>query len=382
MGPLAGKRIVEIAGVGPCPFAGMMFADLGAEVILVERKTRNAQAADAGLDARHSIVNRGKRSLALDLKAEGASDVVLQLVANANGLIEGFRPGVMERVGLGPADCHAVNPALVYGRMTGWGQSGPLAQAAGHDINYIALSGAAWYGGRADSPPTAPPTLVGDIGGGAMLLVAGMLAAMIHADRSGEGQVVDAAIVDGSALATTLLASLYAAGLWRRERICNALDGGSPWYDTYECADGGYISLGALEPPFYRKFLEYVGLADDPEFTEQFDPRRWPGQKARISALFRTKTRAEWCTLLEGSDACFAPVLDFEEAPRHPHNVARGNFVETDGVRQAAPAPRFSATPTTISAPPPECGRDTQEILDAAGFSREDVATLAARGVI
>lgn len=382
MGPLGGKRIVEIAGVGPCPFAGMMFADLGAEVILVERKARNADAADAGLEARHAITNRGKRSLALDLKAAGARDVVLRLVAGAHGLIEGFRPGVMERLGLGPRDCLAVNPALAYGRVTGWGQTGPLAQAAGHDINYISLSGAAWYGGRADSPPTAPPTLVGDIGGGAMLLVAGMLAAMIHADRSGEGQVVDAAIVDGSALATTLLASLHAAGLWRRERICNALDGGSPWYDTYECADGGFVSLGALEPPFYRVFLEKAGLADDPEFTEQRDPRRWPAQKARIASLFRAKTRAEWCALLEGSDACFAPVLDFEEAPRHPHNVARGVFMELDGIRQASPAPRFSATPAAVSAPPPEPGSETRDILEAAGFTDEEVAALAARGVI
>ena len=282
MGPLAGKRIVEIAGIGPCPFAGMMLADMGADVVLVERKTRDGGTAGDGLDPRFTIMNRGKRSIAIDLKADGAVDVVLRLVAGADGLIEGFRPGVMERLGLGPDVCHAVNPRLVYGRMTGWGQTGPLAQAAGHDLNYIALSGAAWYGGRGDSPPTAPPTLVGDIGGGAMVLVVGLLAALIGAESTGRGQVVDAAVVDGSALATTLLGALYAAGLWRRERIENMLDGASPWYDTYECADGKFVSVAALEPAFYRQLIDKLGLAADPDFDDQFDARRWPALKARL----------------------------------------------------------------------------------------------------
>lgn len=382
MGPLAGKRIVEIAGIGPCPFAGMMLADMGADVVLVERKTRDGGTAGDGLDPRFTIMNRGKRSIAIDLKADGAVDVVLRLLAGADGLIEGFRPGVMERLGLGPDVCHAVNPRLVYGRMTGWGQTGPLAQAAGHDLNYIALSGAAWYGGRTDSPPTAPPTLVGDIGGGAMVLVVGLLAALIGAESTGRGQVVDAAVVDGSALATTLLGALYAAGLWRRERIENMLDGASPWYDTYECADGKFVSVAALEPAFYRQLIDKLGLAADPDFDDQYDARRWPAQKARVAALFRTKSRAHWCELLEGTDACFAPVLDFEEARAHPHNRARGVFTTVDGIGQPAPAPRFSETPSAIASPPPARGEHGVALLEAAGFSGEEIRKLAERGVI
>lgn len=382
MGPLAGKRIVEIAGIGPCPFAGMMLADMGADVVLVERKTRDGGTAGDGLDPRFTIMNRGKRSIAIDLKADGAVDVVLRLVAGADGLIEGFRPGVMERLGLGPDVCHAVNPRLVYGRMTGWGQTGPLAQAAGHDLNYIALSGAAWYGGRADSPPTAPPTLVGDIGGGAMVLVVGLLAALIGAESTGRGQVVDAAVVDGSALATTLLGALYAAGLWRRERIANMLDGASPWYDTYECADGKFVSVAALEPAFYRQLIDKLGLAADPDFDDQFDARRWPAQKARVAALFRTKSRAQWCDLLEGTDACFAPVLDFEEARAHPHNRARGVFTTVDGINQPAPAPRFSETPSAIASPPPARGEHGVELLEAVGYDGDEIRRLAERGVI
>jgi len=382
MGPLAGKRIVEIAGIGPCPFAGMMLADMGADVVLVERKTREGGTAGDSLDPRFTIMNRGKRSIAIDLKADGAVDVVLRLVAGADGLIEGFRPGVMERLGLGPDVCHAVNPRLVYGRMTGWGQTGPLAQAAGHDLNYIALSGAAWYGGRGDSPPTAPPTLVGDIGGGAMVLVVGLLAALIGAESTGRGQVVDAAVVDGSALATTLLGALYAAGLWRRERIANMLDGASPWYDTYECADGKFVSVAALEPAFYRQLIDKLGLAADPDFDDQFDARRWPAQKARVAALFRTKSRAHWCDLLEGTDACFAPVLDFEEARAHPHNRARGVFTTVDGIGQPAPAPRFSETPSAVASPPPARGEHGVALLEAAGYDGDEIRKLAERGVI
>jgi len=382
MGPLAGKRIVEIAGIGPCPFAGMMLADMGADVVLVERKTRDGGTAGDGLDPRFTIMNRGKRSIAIDLKADGAVDVVLRLLAGADGLIEGFRPGVMERLGLGPDVCHAVNPRLVYGRMTGWGQTGPLAQAAGHDLNYIALSGAAWYGGRTDSPPTAPPTLVGDIGGGAMVLGVGLLAALIGAESTGRGQVVDAAVVDGSALATTLLGALYAAGLWRRERIANMLDGASPWYDTYECADGKFVSVAALEPAFYRQLIDKLGLAADPDFDDQFDARRWPAQKARVAALFRTKSRAHWCELLEGTDACFAPVLDFEEARAHPHNRSRGVFTTVDGIGQPAPAPRFSETPSAIASPPPARGEHGVALLEAAGYDGDEIRKLAERGVI
>ena len=380
MGPLAGKKIIEIAGLGPGPVCGMMLADMGAEVTLVERRAATGSSALELANA--AIMNRGKQSIALDLKQDKGREIVLHLLESADGLIEGFRPGVMERLGLGPDACLKANPRIVYGRMTGWGQDGPLSAVAGHDINYVALSGALWYGGRSDSPPTVPPTLVGDMGGGAMLLAVGMLAAMLNAQETGKGQVVDAAMTDGSALSTTLLYGLFQSGNWTRNRQDNFLDGASHWYDTYECADGKYVSIGSIEPNFYALLLQKLGLQDDPDFAQQNDRKRWPELKKRVAEIFRSKTREEWCALLEGSDVCFAPVLDFVEAPEHPHNVARGVFTQVNGVTQPAPAPRFSKTPSTIATGPPTSGEHTADVLAAAGYSEGELEELRERGVI
>ena len=382
MGPLAGKRIIEMGGIGPAPVCGMMLADMGAEVVLVERKADAGRLPGMLENANATIMNRGKKSIALDLKSEGAVDLVLRLLRDADGLIEAFRPGVMERLGLGPEICLDNNPALVYGRMTGWGQDGPLSQAAGHDINYVALSGALWYGGRADSPPTVPPTLVGDIAGGSMLLTVGMLAGMLNAQVTGTGQVVDAAICDGSAAATTLLYALFQNGQWTSRRQDNLLDGASHWYDTYETADEKYVSIGAIEPQFYAQLLETLGLAEDPDFERQYDRQSWPALKRRFTETFKSKTRAEWCELMEGTDICFAPVLDFDEAPRHPHNVARGTFTSVEGVTQPAPAPRFSATRSEIASGPPAVGQHTDAVLGELGCSAEQIASLRERGTI
>ncbi len=382
MGPLAGKRIIEIGGIGPGPFCGMLFADMGAEVILVENPNASGPVTRSGADSTFGIVNRGKQSITLDLKQAAAVDIVLRLVEEADGLIEGFRPGVMERLGLGPDRCLEANPALVFGRMTGWGQHGPLSHAAGHDLNYIALSGALHMSGRSDSPPTSPATLVGDIGGGAMFLAVGMLAAMVHAQQSGQGQVVDAAITDGTALMTSLIYGFFAAGRWSTERASNLLDGGSHWYDCYECADGKFISVGPLEPPFYALLLEKLGVDNDPEFGDQYDHRRWPTLKKRFAEIFRTRTRQEWCDELEGSDVCFAPVLDFAEAPDHAHNRARGVFTTLAGVTQPAPAPRFSKTGSEISTPPPKPGQHTDDVLGKAGYSRQDIDSFRNQGAV
>ncbi len=359
-GPLAGLRIVEIAGIGPAPFCGMLLADLGADVVLVERAAPDAQAMDLGPAA---IFNRGKRRVAADLKSPRGIETVLQLVAHADAVIEGMRPGVMERLGLGPDTCLALNPRLAYGRMTGWGQEGPLAQAAGHDINYIGLSGALWYSGQSGEPPMSPPTLVGDVGGGALYLAVGLLAAMRSARETGRGQVVDAAIVDGSAHMMTLLMSLRAAGQMVNERGSSMLDG-PHWYSTYRCSDGGFVSVGAIEPRFYQLLLEKLGLAKDPDFADGYDRSRWPALNARLSELFATRTRDEWCALLEGSDSCFAPVLDPDEAAAHPHMAARGIYCEVGGVRQPAPAPRFSGTPAAMPGP--------------VSLERQDLATILA----
>lgn len=382
MGPLAGKRIIEMGGIGPAPVCGMMLADMGAEVILVERKADAVNRTGMLENANAKIMNRGKKSIAIDLKGEGATAIVLRLLRDADGLIEAFRPGVMERLGLGPEVCLEANPRLAYGRMTGWGQDGPLSQAAGHDINYVALSGALWYGGRADSPPTVPPTLVGDIAGGSMLLAVGMLAAMLNAQATGKGQVIDAAISDGSAAATSLLYALFQNGQWSSQRQDNPLDGASHWYDTYETADGKYVSVGSIEPQFYALLLQKLGLADDPDFANQYDKQRWPELKQRFAELFRAKTRAEWCDLMEGTDICFAPVLDFDEAPEHPHNLARGTFTEVAGVKQPAPAPCFSETRSEIASAPPDLGQDTDSVLAAAGYSEAQLANLREQGVI
>jgi len=347
MGVLSGVRIIEIAGIGPGPFCGMLLADLGADVIVVERPGP-AEIPTAG------ILRRGKRSLALDLKDPAAIDTVLQLVDDADGLIEGMRPGAMERLGLGPDVCLARNPRLAYGRMTGWGQDGPLAQAAGHDNNYIALSGALHYAGAGDVPPVTPPTLVGDLGGGALYLALGLVSAILHARGGGKGQVIDAAIVDGSAHMMNLLLDLSAAGLMREQRGTSVLDG-PHWFNTYRCKDGRDITVGALEGKFYKLLLEKLGLAGDRRFAAQHAAGQWPLQREAMAELFAQRTRDEWCALLEGTDACFAPVLSPSEAARHPHMQARGTYTQDGGVLQANPAPRFSETPS-VAGPIPRVG--------------------------
>ena len=379
MGPLAGVRIVELAGIGPAPFCGMLLADLGADVVLVDRK---GGSLPFNASPEFDLTRRGKRSITLDLKRPEAAGVVLRLLEGADGLIEGFRPGVMERLGLGPEPCLSRNPRLVYGRLTGWGQSGPLAQAAGHDINYVALSGLLFHGGHRHSPPSVPPTVVGDIGGGALFMAVGLLAGILSARESGRGQVIDAAITDGCTLMGTLLQGLRAQRLWADRRQANALDGAAHWYDCYQCADGKWISIGALEPQFYRLLLEKCGLEGEGIEDAQFDFPDWPRHKERMTELFRSRPRAEWCELLEGTDVCFAPVLNFPEAAAHPHNCARGAYVEVGGITQPAPAPRFGGTPAQVRRPPPQAGADTQQLLEAAGYAEEEIAGLVRSGVV
>jgi alpha-methylacyl-CoA racemase len=379
MGPLQGTRIIELAGIGPGPFCGMLLADLGAEVVLVDRK---GGVLPFNAQPKFDLTRRGKRSIALDLKQPGAAEVVLRLVETADGLIEGFRPGVMERLGLGPEACLARNPRLAYGRLTGWGQHGPLANAAGHDINYVALSGILYHGGHRDSAPAAPPTVVGDVGGGAMFMAVGLLSAILSARASGRGQVVDAAITDGCALMSTLVQGLRAQHLWADRRQSNALDGGAHWYDCYRCADGEWISIGALEPQFYRLLLEKCGLAGEGLENVQFDVARWPEIKQRFAELFARRTRAEWCELLEGTDVCFAPVLNLAEAALHPHNRARDAYLEIDGITQPAPAPRFSGTPAEVRSPPAGIGADAGQLLLEAGYSAAEIDALRASGTV
>ena len=378
MGPLQGLRFVEMAGIGPGPFCGMLLADLGAEVLVVDRK---GAGQPFGADPRRDLTRRGKQSIALDLKQSGSAEVVLRLVERADGLIEGYRPGVMERLGLGPEACFARNPRLAYGRLTGWGQHGPLAQAAGHDLNYVALSGLLNHSGHRDSPPAIPPTVVGDIGGGAMFMAVGLLAAVISARSTGRGQVVDAAITDGCALMSTLIQGLRVQGLWADRRQANLLDGGAHWYDCYQCSDGEWISVGALEPQFYAQLVAKLGPGAAGLERAQFDIANWPAHKERLTELFRTRTRAEWCALLEGTDVCFAPVLTLAEAAEHPHNRARGAWVEHSGLAQPAPAPRFSATPGEIGGAPTTPGANTRAILEAAGYSAAEIDELLERGV-
>jgi alpha-methylacyl-CoA racemase len=371
-----------MVGLGPCPFAAMMLADMGAEVIRIDRKARRGTDNPFPiLGTKYDVMARGRRSLALDLKNPAARQAVLQLVERADVLLEGFRPGVMERLGLGPEACQARNPRLVYGRVTGWGQDGPLAQAAGHDLNYIALTGMLHAMGRADSPPAPPLNLVGDFGGGAMMLAFGVVCALLEARGSGKGQVIDAAMTDGAALLGAMLYGMRAHGMWRDARQANMLDGGAPFYDTYACADGKFISIGSIEPQFYAQLLALTG-ADDPALRQQWQQADWPQLKAKFAALFATRTRDEWCSLLEGSDVCFAPVLDMAEAPRHPHNAARGAFVEIDGVVQPAPAPRFSRTAPEVNAAPAAPGQHSAAILADWGFAPEAIETLRAAEVI
>ena len=349
-GPLHGLRVVEMVGLGPAPFCAMVLADLGAEVLRVDRPRATGGSATAHVvpsDPRFDVMARGRATLTVDLKAAGAIDDLLAVIDRADAIIEGFRPGTMERLGLGPDICLARNPKLVYGRMTGWGQDGPLAQAAGHDLNYIALSGALHAIGPRDGKPTVPLNYIGDFGGGGMLLAVGVLAALLEARSSGTGQVVDAAMTDGSALLSAMMYGFAARGWWSNERGTNLLDGAAPFYDTYRCADGRHVAIGAIEPQFFATLRALCGL-DDPSLDAQMDAAAWPEAKVAIAALFATRTRDQWCELLEGSDACFAPVLDWDEAPRHRHNVARATFVTVDGVVQPAPAPRFSRTPPAV----------------------------------
>jgi alpha-methylacyl-CoA racemase len=377
-GPLSGIKVIEIAGIGPGPFTAMMLADMGAEVIRVDR------AGSVGGDPNQpnlEILNRGRRSIGVDLKSPDGVETVLTLVEQADALIEGFRPGVAERLGIGPDVCLARKPTLVYGRMTGWGQDGPYAQAAGHDINYIALGGALAHFGRAGTKPTPPINVVGDFGGGGMLLAFGVACALVEAGRSGQGQVIDAAMVDGSAILMTMMWGFQALGIWGPFGT-NVLDTGAPFYDTYETSDGKFISLGSLEPQFYAELLARLGLTDDVEAARQMDQSSWPELRDKLTNLFKTKTRDEWCAVLEQTDACFAPVLTMPEAAAHPHMKARNTIVEEYGLPQPAPAPRFSRTPGAIARPPAWPGQHTDEVLADWGFSSDRIAKLRETGAI
>ena len=381
MGPLHGIKIVEFAALGPAPMGAMILADLGAEVVRIERKLPpGAKPGSELFDPRLDILNRSRRVVTLDLKKPEGLAAARQLIAGADILIEGFRPGVMERLGLGPDECLGSNPRLVFGRMTGWGQTGPLANAAGHDINYLSLSGALHAIGEPGGKPVVPLNLVADCGGGAMLLVVGVLAALLEARTSGQGQVVDATMTDGSALLMTMMYTLKAMGEWTQQRGSNLLDGGAHFYDTYRCADGKYISIGPIEPQFYALFLDKTGLAD-PDFSQQWDRARWPELKVRLAAHLATRSRDEWCALLEGTDACVAPVLDMDEAPEHPHNRARGTFIEVGGVVQPAPAPRFSRS-TPAKPRPPLAGATGEDVLADWGFSPDALDGLRKAGAI
>ncbi len=370
--------MVEIAGIGPGPFCAMLLADLGAEVIKVDRVT--AVGGD-GSSARFDVLGRGRRSLAVDLKSTGGAEVVLRLVERADALLEGFRPGVAERLGIGPTPCLARNPRIVYGRMTGWGQEGPLADAAGHDITYAAVGGALAHIGRAGQLPTPPLNLVADFGGGGMLLALGLVAGLVHAQRTGEGQVVDAAMVDGTALLMAPFFGATAVGFWSDERGTNLLDSGAPFYDIYRCADGEEIAVGAIEPQFYAALLDVLDLAPG-QLPGQNDRARWPELRAALTAAFAGRSRAEWLDRAEGRDACVAPVLTMAEAVGHPHVQARRTIVDRDGVPQPAPAPRFSATAAELDRPPAAPGEHTDEVLTDWGFSSEEVAALRSAGTV
>ncbi len=369
MGPLQGIVVLEMAGIGPGPFCAMLLGDLGAEVIRVERP-------DGPAGDRRDVVLRNRRSIALDLKRPDAVAAVLRMAEGADVLIEGFRPGVMERLGLGPEPLRARNPRLVYGRMTGWGQEGPLAPRAGHDINYIALTGALHAIGPAEAPPPPPLNLVGDYGGGGLLLAFGILAALLERGRSGEGQVVDAAMVDGAALLMAPIYGMMARGRWQAARGANLLDGAAPFYGSYACACGGFVAVGPIEPAFFAEMLARMGL-DAADFAERMDPAHWPAQRARLAAAFRTRARDDWAAVFADSDGCVAPVLSMEEAPAHPHLAARRTFVEAQGAMQPAPAPRFSRTPGGLAAPPPLKGEHGREILARFGFSAAEIEALA-----
>lgn len=378
MGPLAGTRMIEIAGIGPGPFCAMVLADLGADIIRIDRAgnvyggSPDAPSAD--------ILNRGRRSIGVDLKNPEGVAAVLELIDGADALIEGFRPGVMERLGLGPDVCLERNPRLVYGRMTGWGQDGPLANVAGHDINYLSIAGALGAIGRAGEPPVPPLNLVADFGGGGMMLALGIASALFERSSSGKGQVIDAAMVDGVAVLMSIFHAMTAMGFWNEERGTNMLDTGAHFYEVYETSDAKYVSVGPVEGHFYADLLERLGL--DPAEYPHMDRARWPELKLRFAEVFRTRTRDEWCALLEGTDVCFAPVLSLSEAPKHPHNVARETFIDVAGISQAAPAPRFSRTANDTPGVAPHAGQHTDEVLAQAGFDEARIAALRAAGAI
>lgn len=377
-GPLAGIRIIELAAIGPAPYGVMLLADLGADVIRVDRVA--AAAGQLGAEASMVGLSRNRRSIGLDLKTAGGIELLTRLVADADVLVEGFRPGVAERLGIGPDVLRAVNPRLVYARMTGWGQDGPLAPRSGHDIDYAAIAGALHTTGRAGEPPPPPVNYLADFGGGGTFLAIGVLAALIERAGSGEGQVVDAAMVDGTASLTAFLHGLLSMGAWTTERESNLLDGGAPYYDTYRCADGRFVAVGALEPQFHAELCARLEL--DPAEFPQHDRQTWPDQRRRLTELFATRTRDDWAEVFADSDACVAPVLDLEEAPRHPHNVARGTFTDAFGTTQPAPAPRFSRSPGAIDRPPPQPGEHTDELLHELGFGPDAVAALRSSGVV
>ena len=381
MGPLHGVKVVEFAALGPAPMGAMLLADLGAEVLRIERKASASGRPTADLfDPKIDILNRSRRVVALDLKKPEAIETALRLVAGADVLVEGFRPGVMERLGLGPEVCLARNPRLIFGRMTGWGQSGTLADTAGHDINYLSLSGALHAIGEPGRKPVVPLNLVADCGGGAMLLALGVLAALVEARGSGRGQVVDAAMTDGAATLMTMMYTLKAMGQWTQERGSNLLDGGAHFYDTYRCSDGKWLSVGAIEPQFYALLLDKAGIAD-PAFRAQWDRAQWPVLKEKLAAVLLTKTRDEWCAVFAGSDACVAPVLDMDEAPSHPHNRSRNTFIEVNGVTQPAPAPRFSRTVPAMPTAPTVDG-DAGAVLADWGFAGDEIAELQRIGAL
>ena len=371
-GPLKGVKIIEFAGIGPGPFCTMLLSDMGAEVVRIARKGSN------GTD-KHDVMARGRRCIALDLKSKEGVETALRLISEADGLVEGFRPGVMERLGLGPDVCMARNPKLVFGRMTGWGQYGPMANAAGHDINYISLTGALWGIGRKGEKPVPPLNLVGDFGGGAMFLAFGMACALFESAGSGKGQVVDAAMTDGASLLMAIIYGLKHLGSWQNERGVNLLDTGAHFYDSYETKDGKYVSLGSIEPQFYAILLEKADI-QDPDFQNQLDREQWPQLKEKLEGIMKTKTRDEWCEIMEGTDICFAPILDLEEAPKHPHNVARETFVEIDGMIQPNVAPRFSRTKPQVQGPAPGAGLHNEDVLKDWGFSADEISKLKDAG--
>lgn len=375
-GPLAGLRIVEFGGIGPGPFCGMMLADHGAEVIRIDR------AGGSQPMGTKDVLARGRKSIALNLKSEAGVGLARKLCRGADGLIEGFRPGVMERLGLGPDELLTDNPGLVYGRMTGWGQTGPYAPYAGHDINYIALAGALAHFGRAGDKPTPPINMVGDFGGGGMMLAFGMAAALLNVARGGQGQVIDAAMTDGAAVLMAMIHGMKNIGAWSEEAGTNMLDTGAHFYDTYETADGKFVSIGSIEPQFYAELRRLAGLEDDAEFDAQHDPARWPALKEKLASLFRTRRREDWDAIFEHTDVCYAPVLTMSEAARHPHNIARGTFAEVGGDTQPAPAPRYSRTATAAPEPAPALGRDTDAILKSLGIGESEAQALREAGTI